>query len=61
MEEEQLFSGFCRQQDQTRRVFFSYEVTEAGRKLSDCDCSFFHCPFTDSCLIAQEATAHCVK
>ena len=49
MEEEQLFSGFCRQQDQTRRVFFSYEVTEAGRELSD------------SCVIAQEATAHCGK
>lgn len=30
MEEEQLFSGFCRQQDQTRRVFFSYEVTQAA-------------------------------
>lgn len=57
MEEEQIFSGFCRQQDQTRRVFFSYELTESGRKISDSDCSFFGCPFTDSCTIAQAAQA----
>lgn len=58
MEEERLFSGFCRQQDQSRRVFFSYELTESGPKLCDCDCSFFNCPFTDSCVIAQEAQAY---
>lgn len=57
MEEERVFSGFCRQQDQTRRVFFSYELTESGPKLSDCDCSFFTCPFTDTCTIAGDAHA----
>ncbi len=57
MDEERLFSGWCRQTDRARRVLFTYEPAGGRRRIADADCGFFRCPFAAECPIAAEARA----
>ena len=53
MEKEHFFSGYCRMVDQSRMV--SAETND--HKLTEVDCNFENCPYTDRCTIAQQLQA----
>ena len=57
MEVEAFFSGYCRQQNQSRVVAFTYEVCGGSCRLCEADCLYHTCPFTDECTVAQQAEA----
>lgn len=50
MEQEVFFSGYCRTLDESRMVC---AVKEDGR-LTEVDCSYECCPFTNECTVAQK-------
>lgn len=52
MEEELIFSGYCRQLDQSRMVTVELE----GQQLADCDCCYGSCVYEPNCTIAQRIT-----
>ncbi len=52
--EEEILSGFCRQQNQGRTVTCEWEETEEGLRLSFVDCGYPKCVHKGSCLIAGE-------
>jgi len=49
MEEEFIFSGYCRTQDQSRMV----TVLVTDKKLEEADCCYGNCPYEPNCTIAQ--------
>lgn len=53
MEEEKLFSGYCRQIDGSRRVWVEYQGTE----LLGVDCAYGNCPFQGDCEIGKGIAA----
>ena len=50
MEKEWFFSGYCRVLDNSRMVCVE---TENGT-LTEADCDFPCCPYTDQCAVAQQ-------
>lgn len=50
MEKEYFFSGYCRQQDQSRMVTL---VTEGGT-LTEVDCSYETCVYAQGCPIGKQ-------
>ena len=52
MEAEFIFTGYCRQLDQSRMV--AIEI-EDGR-LTECDCRYGSCLYQPSCTVAQQIT-----
>ncbi len=50
MEEEYIFSGYCRALDNSRMV----TVETDGKAVTDIGCGFEKCPHAPSCLIAQQ-------
>jgi len=53
MEEEIIFSGYCRTIDQSRMVTVEMDAGE----LCSVDCSYENCPYTTNCTIAQSIQA----
>ena len=53
MEEEKIFTVFCRQLDQSRMVTIEVE----GRKLTECDCCYGSCVYQPNCTVAQQIAA----
>ena len=53
MEEELIFTGYCRQLDQSRMVTIELQNGE----LTECDCCYGSCIYQGSCLIAKEIEA----
>ncbi len=53
MEEELIFTGYCRQLDQSRMVTIE---TESGA-LTECDCCYGSCIYQPNCTIAAQITA----
>jgi hypothetical protein len=53
---EEFFSGFCREQNQTRMVACEFEELEDGSiRLYSSDYSYGECTFTGDCLLMKEA------
>ena len=48
MEEEYIFSGYCRQLDQSRMVTVEFSDGDM-----DADCCYGGCPYEQECTIAQ--------
>ena len=57
MEEERIFTGYCRQLDQSRMV--TIEVEDG--KLTECDCCFGSCVYESNCTVAQQISNACSK
>lgn len=52
METEEFVSGFCKAQNQTRRVLCEFKIRPDGEKeLVSADCAFGRCPHSGSCLL----------
>ncbi len=50
MEEEYIFTGYCRALDSSRMV----TVETDGYAITDIGCGFANCPHAQSCLIAEQ-------
>ncbi len=50
MEQELFFTGYCRNQDQSRMVTV---ILERGR-LEEADCCFENCPYAPNCPIGEK-------
>ncbi|MDO4475154.1 MAG: ubiquinone biosynthesis protein UbiE [Lachnospiraceae bacterium] len=49
---EETVSGFCKAQNQTRRIFCELEEDEQGKlRIVDTDCAYGNCPHTGDCLL----------
>lgn len=55
MEQEAFFSGYCRQLDESRMV----SVVSENGILTEVDCCYVNCPYTDVCTIAQSIRQFC--
>ena len=53
MEEELIFTGYCRQLDQSRMVTIEME----NGQLSECDCCYGSCIYEPNCTVAAQITA----
>ena len=52
MEQENFFSGYCRQMDDSRMV----AVVKEGCTLLEVDCGYPDCPYSPDCVIAKGIT-----
>ncbi len=52
---EELISGFCKTQNETRRVFCEYELQDGKWVLTGSDCCFTGCEHFKTCVVMQEA------
>ena len=50
MEEEYIFTGYCRTIDASRMV----TVETDGKKITDVGCCYDNCPYTQNCTIAKK-------
>ena len=50
MEEELIFTGYCRQLDQSRMV--TIEVEDG--KLTECDCCYGSCVYQSECTVGKQ-------
>ena len=55
MEEEFIFTGYCRQLDQSRMVTIEVE----GSALTECDCCFGNCIYEPNCTVAKQISEAC--
>ncbi|MCC8046500.1 MAG: ubiquinone biosynthesis protein UbiE [Clostridiales bacterium] len=61
METEELVSGFCKKQNQTRMVFCEFECTGEGRRiLISMDCEYGKCEHSQTCALMSGAKAGAV-
>ena len=57
MEEERIFTGYCRQLDQSRMVTIELE----DGALTECDCCYGNCIYETNCTLAQQISSACSK
>ena len=57
MEEELIFTGYCRQLDQSRMVTIEVE----NGCLTECDCCYGGCVYEPNCTVAQQISNACSK
>lgn len=57
MEDEKVFTGYCRQLDQTRMVLAEYVTENHTTRLVSTDCSYPNCDFLCECTLAQSFCA----
>ena len=55
MEEEFIFTGYCRQLDQSRMVTIEVE----GGALTECDYCFGNCIYEPNCTVAKQISEAC--
>ncbi len=51
---EEMYSGFCKAQNETRTVFCEFVETEGKRSLSQADCAYGTCPHTETCRLMEQ-------
>ena len=51
------FMDYCKVRNETRRMFFSYEVEDGQYSLLDGDCDFEKCRYCGSCPVIKQALA----
>ena len=57
MEEELIFTGYCRQLDQSRMVTIELQNGE----LTECDCCYGNCIYETNCTLAKQISSACSK